>query len=209
MIIPMLLSRSIIGPVFRIFAVPGVIVHELGHVAMCLVTGTPIQRVRFFKKTGGEVVHESSKLPIIGSLLITFGPLLLGFVVIILLAKKVLVSSHINATGISLHDFMPFLIVVIKNIKWGSLATFVWLYLILSIGSTMTPSFQDFRNSLFSFIILLIGFGIIAKVPALLSFANSVAVIALPPLTIALFILLILALVSLFVYTISQFFGIK
>lgn len=209
MLIPQFLVRSIIGPVFRIFVVPGVIVHESSHALACLLTGAQIQNIRFFKREGGEVSHTPPSIPLLGPLLITSAPLIIGFLVLIFLAGKVLGDvSHLRV-GHDIGQFPDFLMQVVKSVHWRIITSWVWLYLIFAIGSTMTPSIQDLKNSALPIGLLIAAAVIILRNPAWHASADKLAIVILPALTAALFILLVLAFFSLIIYLISGVFGIN
>ncbi len=208
-IIQQFLVRSILAPVFRLFVVPGVIVHELGHAAACVVTGSKIRQIRFFKREGGEVAHEPSKIPIVGPLLITFAPIVVGFFVIIVLGERLI--PHLNLSGIELgfNDFMPFLSLVVRSIHWTALSTWIILYFILSVGAAMTPSAQDLKNSALPLVIAVALLVIIFRTPSLHHTADGLAISIVPALMLALFIMLMLGILSFIIYATSIIFGIS
>lgn len=208
MAIPQFLARSFIGPAFRLFVVPGVILHETGHVIACILTGTKIHRIRLFKRDGGDVMHDAPKIPIVGSLLITLAPLVIGMLAIIFLAGRIMDMDKLKIST-DVRDFWPFFFSIIGAIKWANLTTWVWLYLILSVGATMMPSWQDLRNSWISFVVLGVAVVAVFRLPQLLEPANTLAVAILPAMMIVLFVLLALLLISLLIYLISGIFGIS
>ncbi|MFA6105604.1 MAG: metalloprotease family protein [Patescibacteria group bacterium] len=75
--------------ILKLLGAPGVILHELGHLFFCLVSGVKVFRVKLFsfKKTAGFVEHaEPSSL--VQSVLISFGPLTFNsFASLILFAR--------------------------------------------------------------------------------------------------------------------------
>ncbi len=201
-LIPQLLIRGAIGSWFRVFVVPGVILHELSHALACFLVGAKIHRIRLFKKTGGDVTHESSKIPIVGPLIIPLGPLIIGFLVSLWIGHRLLPFIHHWPTGLSLTDFPSLLWLIIRNLNWHSITTWVWLYLLLSIGATMTPSWKDFYNSLFSLIVL------VAIVYFLHKWINWSGYLhyVIPILTLLLFVLSVSLVFSLVIYLISLIF---
>jgi len=75
---------------FQVLAVLGIVIHELCHVLMCLLTGTRIRTMKilarsdneskFGLKYGGRIeLKESNKLTFLQALLIGFAPLYLSF----------------------------------------------------------------------------------------------------------------------------------
>ena len=196
------------GWIISVLTFPGVILHETGHAIACVITGTKIHSIRLFKRDGGDVTHDVPKIPIVGSLFITMAPLLIGMFAIVFLAGRVMDVDKLKL-GNDVRDFWPFLFSVVGAVKWTSIATWVWLYLILSIGSTMMPSAQDFKNSWFSLFVLIVAIAAIFHLPHMLAPANFIATSLIPALILILFILLLLLLISLIIYLLSGIFGIK
>lgn len=205
MLIPQLLARSVIGPFFRLFVVPGVILHELAHAFFCLMTGAKIRRIRLFKREGGEVAHEQAKIPILGPLLITLAPLLIGLFAIIVIGKKIVPNVGSIPVGTTLQDFPVFFSSIVRSVSWNDTATWVALYLILSIGATLAPSIQDLKNSWFPLVLLMGVFGVTLRSGVFDAYAAA----SMPALTLALFILIIIAVLAGVIYTLSSFFGIN
>ncbi len=154
-IINMLLLGSI-GGIYRVFVAPGVIVHEMSHALGCVLTGAKINSMQVFKKDGGEVRHTQPKIPIIGQIIISMAPFVVGFILVYLLAKFVgvkpldtdILNSNISDNTIKqIWD-------AIKGVEYKSLVSWVALYLIISISVTMTPSTRDLLNMCLSLIIV-------------------------------------------------------
>jgi len=127
---------------YRIFVAPGIIVHELSHAFFCIATGAKVTSIDFFDKEGGSVTHTKSKIPIIGNILISLAPLLVGVVLIYFLSKYL----GLNEIGF------------LKNLKDFTLFNWLVFYLIFSIAITMTPSRQDILNIIISLAVLVIIF---------------------------------------------------
>ena len=80
----------------QLLGAPGVILHELGHLFFCLVSGVKVFRIKFFsfKKTAGFVEHgEPSGL--LQSILISFGPLTFNSLASLILFSRVQYSFFI------------------------------------------------------------------------------------------------------------------
>ncbi len=209
MLIPQFLVRSVIGPVFRVFVIPGVIVHELSHALFCFLTGAKIQRIRLFRRDGGDVAHQPSKIPFVGPLLITFAPLVIGLVLIILMARLAAPDlQNIDAT-ITLGQFPSFLWSVVHATNWWRPITWLWLYFILSIGATAAPSWQDIKNSWLPLLLIIVAVIFILRSSSLSESVNQSAIFILPALTLALFILLVIAVFAGAIYLLSSVFGIN
>lgn len=136
-----------IGGVYRVFVAPGVIVHEMSHALGCVITGAKITSIQVFKKDGGEVRHTAPKIPIIGQIIISLAPFIIGFLAVYFIAKMV------GMRTIPLDGQLSFLAhplntmwEMLKSIDFHALRTWLAFYLILTIAVTMTPSAQDLRN---------------------------------------------------------------
>ncbi len=113
----------------RLILFPGVVVHELAHVAACIVTGTPIQNISFWTETGGEVVHHKPKYAVVTQPFISFAPFPVGIGLLLLL-------SH-----------------YIRQVEWGIAA--VILFLMVSIAATLAPSKTDAIHAIEGSIVLI------------------------------------------------------
>ncbi len=153
-IINMLLVNSI-GGIYRIFVAPGVIVHEMSHALGCVLTGAKIGSIQVFKKDGGEVRHTQPKIPILGQIIISMAPFVIGFFLVYLLAKFVglkplnpnILHNISNNTLWQIWD-------AIKGVEYHSIVSWIALYLIISIAVTMTPSTRDLTNMAISLIVV-------------------------------------------------------
>jgi hypothetical protein len=152
-----ILSKTVFGMGYRIFVTPGIILHELAHATLCLLTGAKISKISLFEKEGGEVKHTASKIPIIGQVLISLAPFVFGAVVIYFLSRKLgLAGIDLDAIDISKLGFVHYFEATLSNLRLNDYRTYIILYLVVSIAVTMTPSWQDFRNIFLSTIMLLI-----------------------------------------------------
>lgn len=155
-LIDFLLIRSVLGKAYRIFVAPGVILHELAHTLMCLLTGAKMSKISFFEKTGGSVEHTQSKIPIIGPILISLAPFAAGSVAIYFLSKTLGLSQiDFQTLHFSQNNIFNFIGSIFRSIHLTSAKDWIIVYLVLSIAVTMTPSWQDFKNIIGS--LLLIG----------------------------------------------------
>jgi hypothetical protein len=154
--INMLLLHSV-GPFYRIFVIPGVVVHELSHAFACFITGAKVTGISMFKKEGGEVRHGRSSVPVLGPILISTAPFIIGAILIFLLSKLI-GFKPINLIDF---DFTPantaFLVKTsFSSLNLAAVKTWIGLYLVLSIAITMIPSLQDMKNMLLSLIFIFI-----------------------------------------------------
>ncbi len=149
-IINILMMYSV-GGVYRIFVAPGVILHELSHALACLITGAKISSIDVFKKDGGEIKHTAPKVPIVGQIVISVAPLVIGALAIYFISKVVGVNTNQSEINImSFSDLVENIKNIIKFIDFRSLRSWLAFYLIISIAITMTPSTRDLRNMILS-----------------------------------------------------------
>jgi hypothetical protein len=156
-LINMLLSQTILGIGYRIFVAPGIILHELSHALLCLLTGAKISKISFFDRDGGEVKHSASSIPIVGQVLISIAPFFFGAMAIYFCSRKLGISGiDLGAIDVSKVGFLHYFTQTISNLKLDDYKTYIILYLVISIAVTMTPSWQDLRNIFLSAILILI-----------------------------------------------------
>lgn len=207
-LIDFFLSRSFIGKKYRIFVGPGVIVHELSHAIMCLLTGAKIKKISLFDKDGGRVEHYPSVVPVIGPILIAFAPIMFGGVAIYFLSKQI----GLNEISFNLLSFDKSQLTMIaqnflKILHFSSAQSWIIFYLIVSVITTMTPSFQDLRNSAFSMIIIAILIAIVSMFINYHTFFAGAWVINFAAILTSVLALLLLCLVlSIIVYVLSKLF---
>jgi len=193
-LIDQVLSRSIFGKRYRIFVAPGVILHELSHAFFCLLLMAPIKKISLFDKDGGSVEHEKSKVPIIGSVLISFAPFIVGGIAIYFMAGWLgLKNVQVDHLTLTLAGMMTFAKSVFGAVNWLDYRNWIILYLVLSVAVTMTPSWQDLRNTFFSALFLGI---IIFLLVRLLPYKINFAIIPLEQLLVLLTTVVLLLILS-------------
>lgn len=146
-ILDFILSHTIFGNSYRVFVAPGVIIHELSHAFFCLITGAKIKSISLFDKAGGSVTHEPSKIMIVGPILIAFAPLFLGITAIFIISRWVGLDEQINIFSLSFSGLRDFALRSFSAINFANYQNWLLIYFAFSIGITMTPSFQDFKNA--------------------------------------------------------------
>ena len=137
---------------------PGVVLHEIAHVAGCVVTGAEIKKVVLFSETGGSVTYVNPKIPFLGTVIISTAPL---FILPLTLAGLTwLFGTYFGCdvppvfpSGMgSVAEFyamiheIPFLFftnLVMRFNGWF----LVYVYLAGSITLSLAPSRQDFLNA--------------------------------------------------------------
>jgi hypothetical protein len=128
-------SKPVIYYIFLFF---GVIVHEISHIIVCLLTFTKIKSVKLFSKDGGFVLHEKPRFIFI-SFLISIAPLAAGIGIIYFASQK---AGFLNNDMTDLF----------------SMKSIVILYFLSSIILAMLPSKQDIFNAFSAFIAISAGF---------------------------------------------------
>lgn len=131
---------------------PGVVIHELSHYSFSVLTGTPVHSVQFFSRTGGHIVHGQPKIPVIGQLIISFAPLIIGIALSVFLISQLPIEAG-NSWKLTLGQFKVGLPQITGD--WG-IYDFIKLYLLFSIIMTLTPSRQDITASSAGVIVLFI-----------------------------------------------------
>jgi hypothetical protein len=136
---------------------PGVVLHELAHVAGCLITGAEIRNVVLFSKDGGSVTYAEPKIPVLGTVIISTAPLLLLPLLLALLTAIVPALTG-NTPFFALpspdSSLSPaLLIAAVSGLFVSNLFVqfngwfLLYLYLCTSIILSLAPSRQDLANA--------------------------------------------------------------
>jgi hypothetical protein len=149
----------IIGKKYRFFVLIGVIVHELSHALVCLLTGAKIYSMNFFAKEGGYVKHGRSKFHFVGNALIAMAPIFGAFAALWGLIYYFGLRFDFSAINFSNGFFENFRILFQSSwvlVKQGYQKWQFWvlLYLIISICAALAPSKQDFKNAIWGLLFL-------------------------------------------------------
>jgi hypothetical protein len=130
-------STRLAAAAYDLLVLPGVVLHELSHVAAAFLLRVPVMRVRLFQfrrhndLRQGEVILGSAdplRMSIIGA-----APLVLGIGMLVLLLRTVMPPST--------EDERSFLNQI--GIMLTSPRTILGLYLLVAIANTMFPSSTD------------------------------------------------------------------
>jgi hypothetical protein len=147
---------------FRLFyyalRFPGVVLHEIAHVAGCLVTGAEIKKIVLFSETGGSVTYVNPKIPLLGTVIISTAPL---FVLPLTLAGLTWIFGTYfgcdvpavfpSGTG-SVAEFYDMIHEIPLLFSANLVSRFngwflVYIYLTGSITLSLAPSRKDFLNA--------------------------------------------------------------
>jgi hypothetical protein len=182
---------------FRLFyyamRFPGVVLHEVAHIAGCLISGAEIKKIVLFSETGGSVTYAKPRIPLIGTVIISTAPL---FVLPLILAGVTWIfGSYFGCyvplafpsgwdAGTGLYDMINGVITIFKTnlITHFNGWFLLYLYLIGSIILSLSPSGQDIKNAavgigiLMALCLLVIGTGYqpgIALISLIISLMNN------------------------------------
>ncbi len=148
---------------------PGVMVHELSHLAGCLITFTRVTRIELFHPHGntlGMVEHVQTRNPI-KNIIISIAPLFGVTAVLWLLTRWVfpdLYIEQVNAVRVGLSDFTSFsnffsfsgeyvrtlftyIGQLFQAMDFGQWQTYVFLYLMITLSSHAAPSKVDLKHT--------------------------------------------------------------
>ena len=144
----------------------GTPIHELSHVVMCWVFGHRIDSVAFFepdKKSGrlGYVKHSSKKnnlyqeignvfigiAPLVGGSLVLLGILSLFYPVLARAIAQAPVEIGSSGFAINLEDYYATLRSSMTEIDLLSPRSWLFGYLVLSVGAHMAPSRSDYAGA--------------------------------------------------------------
>lgn len=152
---------------------PGIVVHEITHIAGCLVTGAKVKKVVFFSSEGGSVTYVSPRIPFVGNVIINTAPLFgIPLVLAILawlfgtylgcnLVVPIPAPVSLYGAGSLVHTAVTILYqnLIVQFNGWFLL----YLYLTVSLVLALSPSLQDIRNAAPGvFILTVLGLLIIA-----------------------------------------------
>lgn len=89
--------------IISLLTAPGVVIHEIGHLIFCLLSGVRVFRVKFFSfgKISGFVEHAEPN-SFIQSLLISFGPLTINSLVSLILFSQITPPYFTVAHGLEI-----------------------------------------------------------------------------------------------------------
>ncbi len=144
-----LIKKSIFSPFYMIIIAPGIVIHEISHAIVAIVTGAEIKHINFFSKSGGHVIHTQGKIPLISQFFISFAPVV-GQIFFILLISY-WATPHLflmSWQNYSLYDIGK----VFRELNWGNIGTWILIYIIISCCLSIAPSKKDLKNAFFSII---------------------------------------------------------
>jgi hypothetical protein len=148
---------SLPGPAYLIFAAPGIMFHEISHVAACLLTGTKVEKVVLISRSGGSVTHGQPRLGFMGTTVISMAPSI-GIPLTLLLAGvifdraagcEILWGSPVGGT---IGDVVLGTLRAGWDLLWRNLVVLkepwfvLFLYLAASLTTALAPSKEDLKR---------------------------------------------------------------
>ena len=67
-------ANVLMGKAFRLFMIPGAVVHHVSQAVACVLTGAPVKSIKFVNIKESTIQHSEPKVPGIGSILIALAP---------------------------------------------------------------------------------------------------------------------------------------
>lgn len=145
------------GRNYQLLVFPGVLVHEFSHALGCLISGAKIDEISFFSSKGSYVKHGKSRVPLLGSFIISFAPIAGGIAFLwgmVGLLGFVLPPFESSSLFEGIKGLVHFTVA-----NWDGWIFWFFVYMMISVVICLVPSKQDLKNSAVSaFIIIAIAF---------------------------------------------------
>ena len=119
----------------------GIFIHESAHALFCVLTGGRVTGFRV-TSTEGQVTHYRPKVPVIGPMVTSIAPMIVGLVVIGILNHFWLKTS----LGITSANLWENFLAVGSNLNPFTWQAWVLLAIFLNIGVMIGPSLADLKS---------------------------------------------------------------
>ena len=119
----------------------GIFIHEAAHAIGCYATGGKVVRMNVSSRAG-SVEHYKPKIPILGPIIVSIAPLIIGILFIGLL-NKVLLANAISLDSINIWDNI---LEIFNSFNFLTWQTWLLIVFFLNIGVIIGPSVQDLKN---------------------------------------------------------------
>ena len=169
-------SKLIPYSLLRLFAAPGVILHELSHMALCILSFHKIVEVSFFNTNGsdamGFVTHSFNPNNLYqrtGNMFIGIAPAFAGvWMLFYIFNVYELLPSDTDFVSLGFIQYYKY--IILKLMSMNFIDAFICIYLTSSIAATMSPSKADYKGSIGAIIItLILFFTVNIFIPSLIS----------------------------------------
>jgi len=152
---------------------PGVIIHELSHLAGCLLTFTRVVEVKLFAPSGetlGYVSHVKTSNPV-KNIIISIAPLfgvslvMVGIIHWLLPATFTVIAQLGPSTFSSFSQAIETFRQISGSVPFDFWQTYIALYFLIALSSHAAPSIIDLKHAaigICGLIILIVIFGLIA-----------------------------------------------
>ncbi len=138
-------SRYFRSPLMTGLYYLGAVIHELSHALMCLATGARIQKISFFSRQP-KVVHEPSRLPLVGQILISLAPIGGGLLTLWLM-NHYLLDDYIQIISlVNSNNFITWLDNFWQQLNITHWQTWLIILLSLNMGAMIGPSKKDLSH---------------------------------------------------------------
>lgn len=152
---------------------PGIVVHELSHAIVAKLMLARITNISLFSKTGGSVTHTRAKVPVIGSPIISMAPLFGCIAAIAALAYAFGFDERLIMTDPSAATYFSNIGLFFRE-NFASWRFWLFLYLMLATATAIAPSNQDFKNSWWGIVLILVALGALVYFGVAASFLGNV-----------------------------------
>jgi hypothetical protein len=134
--------------IVRLLYYIGAFVHETSHALLCVLTGAKIKEFTVISDQP-RVVHEKSKIPFLGEVLISFAPIP-GGLLFLFLVDHYLLHNYFSlssfSTGQDWHSVITQPLMLISQINLLQWQSWVMILLFFNVGAMLGPSTQDLKN---------------------------------------------------------------
>ncbi len=119
----------------------GILIHESAHAIGCYATGGKVTRMNVSSREG-SVEHYEPKIWLLGPIIVSIAPLILGIAIVGLLNYVLLA----NSISLDSNNIWGNLLVIFNSLNFLTWQTWVLILFFLNIGVIIGPSLQDLRN---------------------------------------------------------------
>ncbi|PIZ99025.1 MAG: hypothetical protein COX77_02745 [Candidatus Komeilibacteria bacterium CG_4_10_14_0_2_um_filter_37_10] len=123
----------------------GAFIHELSHAILCILTGAKIVEFKVFSRQP-HVSHLSSRLPLIGQLLISIAPIFGGLFFLYAINYYLLQNYFVLAVPQDIWQVLAMPVGLFYQFNFLQWQTWLFLILMINSGAMIGLSWQDLKN---------------------------------------------------------------